>query len=171
MELEMMKKKEIPILRIRRPRDNEIPRIGKAFLDVLREIPYYNALAKKEESKKYTVSKLKEKIVEDRYSVVCAINDKHEVVGLLFNHFDDYTIWIDWIGVRKDQRRKGIAQQLLMDLLRTAKLRGCHKIWCDCRTTNEPSKAALAKAGFRKIAEIRNHWYGQDFILWERFIV
>lgn len=162
--------KEIPIL-IRRPRDNEILGVRRCFLEVLQEIPYYNALAKKEESKKYTVSKLKEKLAKDRYSVVCAVNDKHEVVGLLFNHFDDYTVWLDWIAVRKDQRWKGVGNLLLTDLYRTAKLRGCHKVWCDCRTTNEPSKAALTKVGFRRIAEIRNHWYGQDFILWERFVV
>jgi ribosomal protein S18 acetylase RimI-like enzyme len=154
---------------IRRPRDDEIPSVRKVFLDVLRELSYYNVLAKKEESKKYTVSKIKEKLAKDRYSVYCALSSD-EVVGLLFNHFDDYTIWLDWIAVRKDQRRNGIGELLLGDLFRTARLRGCRKVWCDCRTTNKPSKAALEKAGFRRIAEIKNHWYGQDFILWERFV-
>lgn len=165
-------KEEIPLPSIRRPKDIEIPEVRECFLDVLREIPYYNTIAKKDEAQKYTVSKLKDKLAKDRYSVLCAFtNNNKDVVGFLFNHFDDYTIWLDWIGVRKDQRKKGIAKQLLADLFRTAGVRGCHKVWCDCRTTNEPSKAALAKAGFRRIAEIRNHWYGQDFILWERFVV
>jgi hypothetical protein len=28
----------------------------------------------------------------------------------------------------------------------------------------------LKKLGFREIIELKNHWYGQDFILWERFV-
>ena len=155
---------------IRRPKESELPTVRKIFLDVLGEIPYYSALAKRDESRKYTVSKLVTKLREARYSVVCALNVSDDIVGFLFSHFDDYTIWLDWIGVSRNERNAGTATLLLKDSFRTARLRGCHKVWCDCRTTNEPSKAMLEKNGFTRIAEIKNHWYRQDFILWERFV-
>jgi RimJ/RimL family protein N-acetyltransferase len=155
---------------IRKPKESELPIVRKLFLDVLEEIPYYSALAKRDESRKYTVSKLATKLRNDRYSVACALNASDDIVGFLFSHFDDYTIWLDWIGVSRNERNAGIATFLLKESFRNARLRGCHKIWCDCRTTNEPSKAVLEKTGFTKIVEIKNHWYGQDFILWERFV-
>ncbi len=157
-------------LHTRRPKESELPIVRKVFLDVIRDIPYYSALAKKDESRKYTVSKLATKLRKDRYSIVCALNGADDIIGFLFNHFDDYTIWLDWFGVSQNERNEGTGMLLLKELIETARQRGCHKIWCDCRTTNEPSKAILDKAGFRRIAEIKNHWYRQDFILWERFV-
>lgn len=155
---------------LRSPKANELPVVRKMFLNILKEIPYYNSIAKRDESRKYTVSKLAEKLRGDRYSLICALNSSDEIIGFLFSHFDDYTIWLDWIGVSSNERKAGIATLLLRESFRTARLRGCHKVWCDCRATNEPSKAMLENAGFRKITEIRNHWYKQDFILWEKFV-
>jgi ribosomal protein S18 acetylase RimI-like enzyme len=48
--------------------------------------------------------------------------------------------------------------------------RGAHKVWCDSRANNAPAKSLFRKIGFRKIALIEKHWYGLDFILWERFV-
>ncbi|HZW57949.1 MAG TPA: GNAT family N-acetyltransferase [Nitrososphaerales archaeon] len=157
-------------VQIRTARESELAYVRRVFLKVLKELQYYNALAKKSESKKYTVSRLSHKLREDRYSILCALDESGEIVGFLFSHFDDYTIWLDWFGVLKNARKKGTGTLLLEALFKTARVRGCHKVWCDCRTTNGPSKAALRGAGFRRIAQINDHWYRQDFILWERFV-
>jgi RimJ/RimL family protein N-acetyltransferase len=157
-------------IEISRAKEADLIAIRRLFLEIIREIPYYNDIAKRDESKKYTIPNLKVKLIHDRHSILSARDESGTVVGFLFNHFDDYTIWLDWLAVQKSERKKGIGLKLLTELFRTVKLRGCHKVWCDCRTSNTPSKVALTNAGFRMIAEIRNHWYGQDFILWERFV-
>ena len=45
--------------------------------------------------------------------------------------------------------------------------RGAHKVWCDSRADNVESIATLERAGFRRIASLENHWFNQDYLLWE----
>jgi hypothetical protein len=75
---------------------------------VLRELPYYNSVAKEYEAKKCTRGKLAEKLKEDPYSVMVAEESPRGIVGLCFNHFDDFTIWIDWFGVDRSTRMRGV---------------------------------------------------------------
>jgi ribosomal protein S18 acetylase RimI-like enzyme len=157
-------------LNIRPAQPSELNEVSKLFSEILESLPYYNSLAKSSELKKYTPLKLKDKISQDPYSVIVALNGSGKVKGFCFNHFDDFTIWIDWFGVEPSSRKKGVGMAILKTVFETATKRGAHKVWCDTRSSNEPSKNLLKKAGFREIVEIKNHWYKQDFILWERFL-
>jgi len=148
----------------------DLVKVYKLFSGILEGLPYYNTLAKTHELQKYTPLKLQEKISQDPYSVLVALDDAENIIGFCFNHFDDYTIWIDWFGVDSLMRRKGVAIAILKAVFESAKKRGAHKVWCDTRSNNEPSKSLLRKAGFKEIVEIKNHWYKQDFILWERVL-
>lgn len=144
--------------------------VSKLFRKILRELPYYNSLAKWHESRKYSPRLLAEKSMKDPFSVLVAKNEDGEIVGFCFNHVDDFTVWIDWFGVRSDLRRKGIGEAILNKTFETARKRGAHKVWCDTRSNNEPSKNLLRKMGFTELVTIKDHWYRQDFTLWERFV-
>jgi ribosomal protein S18 acetylase RimI-like enzyme len=148
----------------------DLQKLVKLFRSIVTSLEYYNNLAKVTELKKYTSEKLSEKLVHDPFSVLVAVDSEEEVIGFSFSHFDDYTIWLDWFGVDLSVRHRGIGQSLLENTFEASKKRGAHKIWCDSRSTNEPSKNLLRKVGFREIVEIKDHWYRQDFILWERFL-
>ena len=143
---------------------------SKLFTKILQKLPYYNSLAKEYEAKKYTRRKLARNLKDDHHSVIVAKEGPRSIVGFCFNHFDDFTIWIDWFGVDRSARGRGVGVAILGETFKTAKERGAHKVWCDCRSSNQPSKNLLRKVGFRNLVEIKNHWYGQDFILWEKFI-
>jgi len=51
-----------------------------------------------------------------------------------------------------------------------AKEENCNKIWCDCLTDNLEAGAFFRKQNFTIIAQLKNHWYGQDFYLLEKII-
>ena len=144
----------------------EAVKVAKLFREILAELPYYNDIAKRDEAKKYSPANLRKMVKKDKYSVLIAKNG-NEIIGFCFSYFDDYTIWIDWLGVKKEERRKGIGEALLNAVIADANKRTAHKVWCDTRNNNETSKRLLTKLGFRIIAELKNHWYGLDFILWE----
>jgi ribosomal protein S18 acetylase RimI-like enzyme len=147
----------------------DLTKISRVFATILKDNPYYNALAKKSERAKYTRKGLIKKLADDPWSILVARNGVGKIVGFCFNHFDDFTIWIDWFGVTSDSRKQGVGTSILTKTFETARKRGAHKVWCDTRANNEPSKNLLTKLGFRRLVEIKNHWYGQDFILWEKF--
>ncbi len=147
----------------------DLEQIEKLFVQTVNEIPYYNELAKSNEISHYTFENLIEKIKEDKYSIIIAIeNDK--LLGFCFNRFDDYTIWLEWIITQKDYRKSGIGNMILKKLQEYSLKRKCHKIWCDCRTTNAISKSFLEKFGFKFIVELKNHWYKQDFYIFDKEI-
>jgi ribosomal protein S18 acetylase RimI-like enzyme len=155
---------------VRPAEKNELRAVTTLFQRILGQLSYYNSLAKRDEREKYSTRELILKQNADSHSVLVAVSSQNRIEGFLFSHFDDYTIWLDWLGVSPESRRKGIGRALINELCRTARIRKAHKIWCDCRTTNLPSIRLLREMKFRKIAEVKNHWYGQDFVLWERFV-
>ncbi|MGA2663691.1 MAG: GNAT family N-acetyltransferase [Nitrososphaerales archaeon] len=147
--------------------EGDLKDVVSLFREMLDAIPYYNVLAKEGERGKYTLRSLKAKLRGDEHSVL-VVRDGSRLLGFAFSHFDDHLIWLDWFAVNPAFRRRGVGSAMLRKLVETAPARKAHKVWCDSRTTNGPAKATLRKNGFREIAELEDHWYGQDFILWER---
>ena len=115
---------------------------------------------------KYTPAQLTAATAGDADAVLIA-HDSTGVVGFCISRYDDGLLWLSWIAVRESHRGRGIATQLLDALAATMTSRRAHKIWCDSRTENRGSARLLERVGFRKAATLVNHWYGQDFYLWE----
>ncbi|MDR1982261.1 MAG: GNAT family N-acetyltransferase [Holosporaceae bacterium] len=143
--------------------------VAKLFRNIVSNLEYYNDLAKEHEIDRYSEKKIIEKINDDPLSIIVA-ESGNEIIGICFNRFDDYTIWLEWILTNENYRKKGISRRLVNFLEQTAIERNCHKIWCDCRTSNSISKSFLKSVGFEFIATIENHWYKQDFILLQKKI-
>lgn len=148
-------------------KEEECREISEMIADVIQDIPYYNDTAKRDEIQKFTAVELKQKIKGEVLSVIVA-RVNHRLAGFCLSRFDDYTLWLEWFGVVEEHRGKGIAGLLLNGLAETVVPRNCHKIWCDCRTANKAAIHILAAHGYRQLVTVSNHWYGQDFILWEK---
>lgn len=148
---------------------DDCEQLSKLIAAVIKNITYYNDLAKVNEVEKFNVHHLQEKIKADRLSVIIATIE-NEIAGFCLSRFDDYTIWLEWFGIAENHRGKGISHLLLNELDTTILPRECHKIWCDCRTSNEASVHILASHGYNQLITIANHWYNHDFILWQKFI-
>jgi ribosomal protein S18 acetylase RimI-like enzyme len=147
----------------------EADALSRLFSDVLAALPYYNDTAKRSELKKYAAESLRCVAAIDPGRILVA-KLSGEIVGFCFSKYDDDLIWIDWFGVHPAHRRSGIASALLEELEQAAAKAGVHKIWCDCRTENDPSKVILIYRKYSPICTIKKHWYGQDFILWEKLV-
>lgn len=112
---------------------------------------------------------MQSKISDDNLSVILATAGNN-IIGFCLSRFDDYVIWLEWFGVTQDHRGKNITGLLLAELEKTLVPRQSHKIWCDCRTENKASIQILTNQGYKQLVTILNHWYGQDFILWEKLV-
>lgn len=148
-------------------RSEDAQGISDLITSIIQSLDYYNERARTEEVNKYSPSKLTDSIIEDPDSILVARDDSG-VLGFCISRYDDGVIWLAWFGVNPVCRQKGIGSQLLVALDETLPKRRAHKIWCDTRTENLTAQGVLRKAGYSKIGTLKNHWYGQDFFLWEK---
>ena len=135
----------------------------RATIEPLR---YYNAPAIAAELRKYTAQSLGARTADDALAVLVSRDDAG-LTGFCVSRFDDGTIWLDWFGVAERARGRGLGGALISALKDTLPARDAHKIWCDSRTENVESRATLDHAGFRCITTLTDHWYHQDYFLWE----
>lgn len=149
--------------------NEEAEGLSEMFRQIVTCLPYYNEFAKRSEIAKYSPEQLRALESETPNSVLVA-RDGRKLAGFCFNKDDDSLVWLAWFGVHPSYRRRGLGLALLQKLEEVARERNSHKIWCDCRTENEASKVVLSNYGYVELCTVRNHWYGQDFILWEKLV-
>lgn len=141
-----------------------------AFMQkVIGETLYYSELARKEEVDGFRLSALTKKWKEGN-TVFLVYRDGKSIAGVLSGYYDSGLFWVDWLVVDPQKRRLGVGMGLMTFLEQTLKTEGVHKLWCDSRTNNKESISLLKKLNFKKIATVKNHWYGQDFVLWQKFL-
>jgi len=150
-------------------RKDEARAVEELFRDVVSPLTYYNSRALEEELTKYAAAHLEALVDQDPDAILVARIDA-ELVGFCISSYDDGLLWLAWFGVSASARGRGFGVYLLEALERSASRRRAHKVWCDTRTSNEVSARVLERAGYNRIAELTNHWYGQDFYLWEKVV-
>jgi RimJ/RimL family protein N-acetyltransferase len=134
---------------------------------VIEPLDIYVPAARAAEISRHDAPSLRLKIADDPFAVLVAW--EHDVpVGFLVSNLDDGLLWLAWFGVSHTARARGLGRALLAAFEQTAGARGAHKAWCDCRIDNDASRHLLTSCGYRLLTELRNHWHGQDFYLWEK---
>jgi RimJ/RimL family protein N-acetyltransferase len=146
--------------------DHEIEPLVALMRETIQRLTYYNEPAIRAEFAKYTAKNVRSRASGDSQSVIVARDDSG-LIGFCVSRFDDGTVWLDWFGTELRARGRGIGASLLAALADTLPSRNAHKIWCDSRTDNKESRSVLERAGYRRITTLVNHWYGQDYFLWE----
>jgi ribosomal protein S18 acetylase RimI-like enzyme len=144
----------------------EFDAVAALMRGVIEPLSYYNDRAKRAEYAKYSADGLRALAAVDPQAVLVA-RDAGTPIGFCVSRFDDGTIWLSWFGTAARARGRGVGAALLAALAATLPSRNAHKIWCDSRVNNVESKSVLERAGFRRVATLTNHWYGQDYFLWE----
>ncbi|MBI3813383.1 MAG: GNAT family N-acetyltransferase [Nitrospinae bacterium] len=148
---------------------DDAPQLSHLVEVVITKLAYYNTREQQEELAKYSREALCALIECDPDAVLVAAAEG-DIVGFCISRYDDGVLWLSWFGVREDHRGAGIGRELLSALESSCPRRKCHKIWCDTRVPNDRSARVLANAGYHKVCTLLNHWYGQDFHIWEKVL-
>lgn len=154
-------------MRIRKARKEDavpISRLGRLIVD---ESPFYNEEWKRK-SRRQMSQKEVEKRLEDRMWLHLVATEGDRVLGYCFGNEDGGALWLEWIMVHPEARRRGVAQALLGEVERQSRRRGWHKVWCDTRTNNAYSVPLFRRLGYRRAATLKKHWCKLDFHLWEK---
>lgn len=147
----------------------DIPGMAELVQNIIQDTDYYSSEAKEAEKNKFSVENLQSLIKNDN-SIFLAAKEDDKLIGFIYGFFDCGTFWADWIGVLKENRRKGVALGLMRELEMILGDTKTRKVWCDTRSDNKESNAMLKKLGFERAAHLKEHWYGQDYYLWEKFL-
>ena len=150
-------------------RPDEAVAVNRLIRKIILESAILNDKAKKSETSKYTPCELRERIENDPDAVFVAVRGR-KAVGFCINARDDGLLLLEWYGVDPAWRGHGIGHQMMAKLVGSARRRGCHKVWCDTDVGNTGSAKLLCSLGFQPLCTLRNHWYGQDFVLWEMMV-
>jgi L-amino acid N-acyltransferase YncA len=151
---------------VRSMRPTEAASVAAMIHTVVAGLAFYSEQARSAEIGIYTAAYLTDLLADDPDGVLVAERDG-ALEGFCVSRYDDDLIWLSWFGAASGALRRGIGSALLAELHARRRAAGVHKIWCDSRTDNHASRACLARAGYREICTIRDHWYRQDYVLLE----
>jgi ribosomal protein S18 acetylase RimI-like enzyme len=154
------------MLAIRYASEPDIPTLIQMFGSVVSILDIYSEEARKGEIAKFSEQTFAARIKADRMAVSIAERDGVPV-GFCITDDQKGPIWIDWYGALPQARSLGIGSALIQHLIDEMPARKATRIWCDTRTNNTASIGLFEKFGFRRLCRLDNHWYGQDFFLWE----
>ncbi len=144
----------------------EAAKIATLFKEVVQDLEIYNEEARRIEIEKNNEVTFRARLGDDPRSIsVAARGDA--MLGFCITTDQHGPIWIEWYGVSKAARREGLGTKLVTHLQSELPRRHATKIWCDSRTINLPTIRLFEGLGFRRLCELKEHWYGQDFYLWE----
>jgi RimJ/RimL family protein N-acetyltransferase len=146
---------------------SDAPSAAALIASVIAPLEIYTPEARAAEIARHDAEALRAMVEDDPCAVLLAYEDEAPV-GFVVSNWDDGLLWLAWFGVAPSARTRGLGRALLDAMERTAPERGAHKVWCDCRTENTASHAALSRAGYRVLTRLDDHWFGQDFLLWEK---
>jgi len=167
MDATQLKLIDMTATEVRLANAEDAEEVAKLFASVIRSLPYYTEEAKLEEIAALRSDEV-DAIVEDRGSLLLVSTLSRKLIGAcLLRRNEGGVWWLAWIVTDPGFRGRRVASALIAEAKTLIRNAGGHKIWCDCRTTNEPSRRMLAQNGFLSLCEINNHWHKQDFILWE----
>jgi len=148
----------------------EVKETSALIKKIIRENPYYNNSAKKEFITWYTPNQLSRHLEKkDMIFVVAKLKDKIVGFGSVWKSFGGVG-YSDWTMVDKQCRRHGIGIAIWNYKINLAKQFGIHKVMADSLVINEEGIAFAKAHGLRRVAELKKHWYGQDYYLWEKVI-
>ncbi|MBI4215037.1 GNAT family N-acetyltransferase [archaeon] len=135
---------------------------------VIRNHPSYSPEASKFWESYYTPAVLKKHLHDDDWLLLVAKQDG-QVIGFTdIMWFTGGVARSDWTIVHTKYRNKGIGHALMRARVVAARKRSCHKMVADSIVGNKDGERLLKSSSFKKVALLRNHWFHQDYWLWEK---
>lgn len=104
--------------------------------------------------------------LEDDCLLVAEVDGRIEG-AVLFSRDTGGVLYLCWICVHPQARSKRIGPLLLKTGLEDAIARGYRSVWGMVLAENRSVHRYLARLGCKRVGLLENHWFGQDYVLWQ----
>ncbi|MEM3201996.1 MAG: GNAT family N-acetyltransferase [Candidatus Micrarchaeaceae archaeon] len=130
---------------------------------------HYNVQSRRVYASEITEARLRD-VVLNRGVLIAAFEGGAPVACMwaTFDSEDKSIMWIDWMLVERLHRHKGIGRSMLRFFERCARSMKVRKVWCDSRASNYQAIGLYRSERFRMVGILKRHWFGQDYLLWEK---
>ncbi len=145
----------------------DIKQIRALICEAIDESPFYNAQFKAHEKVRLNEDFLLALISADPWFVPVILY-KGEFAGFIVSTPELGVLWAVWVYISPRFRQTAIALTSIGFLVRHWDNGRFHKISCFVRPENTRSEAVMTHFGFERTALLRNHIFGQDYLLLER---
>lgn len=149
-----------------------VSKTHKLIQEIIFTLPSYGKSAGEHQMKAYSVDRLYKNHINntDRKSIITIDTYTDNVVGFLFGHieyFDEFKVFYgEWTGVKDSERNKYVMQNMWDYTENFCLDNNIDGFIVDTLTTNTKIHKFLKKNKMNIWAEIKNHWYGYDYLLW-----
>jgi ribosomal protein S18 acetylase RimI-like enzyme len=148
----------------------EVSGLSQLAIEIISNLDYLNDQARELNVSAYQTGTLSKRLGRAHNLFLVAKDESGKIIAFCAGDSQAVTFYLEWIGVVFSQRKKGVARALLEYLPPTLKEKGDHKIWLMIRTENKESLAFFQNAGYSQVGLFQNHFFGQDYSLWEKFL-
>jgi RimJ/RimL family protein N-acetyltransferase len=147
-------------------RFEEIEAVHRMVTDAVETSPYYNDEFKAYEGARLTATYLAELLRTDPRHVM-TIRENGELAGFILSGPEFGILWQYWSYLDPKHRSGTLAMRVMRNYQSVWQNDRFHKILTYSRPENKVSIALMERYGYKRVAELKQHLFGQDYLLYE----